>query len=143
MLIESGSDFVAADFPRANSFEKHTLGAIAEHEVKVMADRRKAVCAVMRARGLKLAQHLKGSRVHRPDDLNVARAEQLRRAKVRATALAPLLRDLKQGGRSINGIADELTRMDIETPRGGSRWNSPSVERLFRLCGEDPPAKRG
>ena len=79
MLIETGADFIAADFPLANSFNKHILAAIAENELKTMSDRRKAVCAVLMARGVAIAAHLKGTRIHRPEDLDAARTAQRRR----------------------------------------------------------------
>jgi DNA invertase Pin-like site-specific DNA recombinase len=142
MLIESGIDFVAADFPEANSFVKHILGIIAENEVKIMSNRRKAACAVMRARGFKFCQHLEGKRTFRPENLVAAKAEILRRDKTRAIAFAPLLRELRDAGKSINGIADELTRMEIEPPRQGKRWHGTSIERLFLLSGEKAPPKR-
>jgi len=142
MLIETGAEFVAADFPQANTFNKHILVAIAEHELKMMSDRRKAVCAVLKARGIDLAQHLKGARVPRATDLDAARAAVLRRDTVRAMALAPLIRDLRDRGMSINAIADELTRLEIEPPCGGVRWAWKSVRRLFVLAGDDPPPIR-
>jgi DNA invertase Pin-like site-specific DNA recombinase len=142
MLIETGTDFVAADFPLANSFNKHILAAIAENELKVMSDRRKAVCAVLKSRGVSLARHLLGTRIHRREDFDAARAALLRRAAARAVALAPLLRQLRDGGMSVNAIADELTRLEIETPRGGVRWAWKSVRRLFFLVGEAAPPTR-
>ena len=61
MLIESGVDFVAVDSPLANSFNKHIMAAIAEHELQAMSDRRRAVCAVLKARGIDVARHLRGT----------------------------------------------------------------------------------
>jgi DNA invertase Pin-like site-specific DNA recombinase len=142
MLIETGAEFVAADFPLANSLDKHILASIAENELKLMSDRRKAVCAVMKARGVRLARHLAGARVHLASDLDAAKAAVLRRDTVRAVALAPLIRDLRDRGKSINAIADELTRLEIEAPRGGVRWAWKSVRRLFCLAGEHHPRTR-
>jgi DNA invertase Pin-like site-specific DNA recombinase len=142
MLIETGVDFVAADFPLANTLNKHILAAIAEHELKSMSDRRKAVCAVLKARGVSLAKHLEGTRIHLASDLDAARAAVLRRDTGRALAMAPLLRGLRDSGKSISGIADELTRMEIEPPLGGKRWRARTILRLFRLAGERPPLNR-
>jgi DNA invertase Pin-like site-specific DNA recombinase len=143
MLIETGVEFVAADFPQANSFDKHILAAFAEHELKKMADRRRAVCTVMKARGFKFGEHLKGSRIHRPQGLDAARAAKRRRDVERAFALAPLLRELCDKGLSINAIAGELTRMRIEAPRGGVRWWLTPTRRMFILAGLRLPAKGG
>jgi DNA invertase Pin-like site-specific DNA recombinase len=142
MLIETGAEFIAADFPRANSFNKHVLAAIAEHELKMMSDRRKAVCAVLKARGVSIAQRLEGARVHLATNLDAARAVVLRRDTARALALAPLIREFRDRGKSINAIADELTRLEIEAPCGGDRWAWKSVRRLFVLAGDDPPPIR-
>jgi DNA invertase Pin-like site-specific DNA recombinase len=142
MLIETGAEFMAVDFPQANTFNKHILLAIAENELKLMSDRRKAVCAVLKTRGIALAQHLKGARVAHATDLDAARAAVLRRDVARAVALAPLIRDLRDRGMSINAIADELTRLEIEPPCGGARWAWKSVRRLFALAGDDPPPTR-
>jgi len=108
----------------------------------MMSDRRKAVCAVLKARGIDIARHLKGARVPRATDLDAARAALLRRDTLRAMALAPLIRDLRDRGMSINAIADELTRLEIEPPCGGVRWAWKSVRRLFVLAGDDPPPIR-
>ena len=142
MLIETGTDFYAVDFPMAGTFDKHILAAVAEHEVKQMSNRRKAACAVMKARGFKFCQHLEGLRTYHPESLAAARAEILRREMVRAAALAPLLKELKAVGKSVHGIAVELTRMGIEAPRGGDCWYSSSIKRLFELIDERPPARR-
>ena len=142
MLIETGTDFVAVDFPQANTFNKHILVAIAENELKQMSDRRKAVCAVMKARGIDVARHLRGARVARPSDLAAARAALLKRDAARAIALAPLIGELRDHGGSINAIAAELTRLEIETPRGGDRWGWGSVRRLFTLAELAPPPIR-
>ena len=120
MLIETGAEFVAADFPQANTFNKHILVAIAENELKLMSDRRKAVCAVLKARGIAIARHLKGARVPRATDLDAARAAVLRRDVARAVALAPLIRDLRDRGKSINAIADELTRLESNRRAGAT-----------------------
>jgi DNA invertase Pin-like site-specific DNA recombinase len=89
MLIESGIEFVAADFPLANSFYKHVMAAIAEHELKSMSDRRRAVCAVLKSRGIDIARHLRGKQRPNLLALDKAQAVLLARDAKRAIALGP------------------------------------------------------
>ena len=55
------------------------------------------------------------------------------RAEARAIELAPILRDLKQQGLSLRGMAAALTKRRVPTPRGGM-WHpqlvAPVLERL-------------
>jgi DNA invertase Pin-like site-specific DNA recombinase len=44
-LMESGVDFVAADFPQANRLTVHILAAVAEHEAKMISERTKVALA--------------------------------------------------------------------------------------------------
>src|SRR3954466_12001673 len=53
-LMESGVDFVAADFPQANRLTVHTLAAVAEHETAMISARTKAALNAAKARGAKL-----------------------------------------------------------------------------------------
>jgi DNA invertase Pin-like site-specific DNA recombinase len=51
-------------------------------------------------------------------------------AKARAIELAPILRDLKQQGLSLRGMAAELTKRRVPTPRGGA-WHPQLVARVL------------
>jgi hypothetical protein len=55
--------------------------------------------------------------------------------------MAPLLQELRDLGKSLHGVAVELTRLEIETPRGGRVWSRESVRRLFAWSGQAPPLK--
>jgi hypothetical protein len=79
--------------------------------------------------------------------LPAARAAGLRaareRQKVRALDFAPLLRELRDRGETIHGIAVELTLMGIEAPFGGKTWQFATVRRMFEYAGEPLPKLRG
>ena len=64
-LLETGVEFVACDNPHANRLTIHILAAMAEHEGKLISERRRAAAAVAKARGTTFAQ--KGRHVS-PED---------------------------------------------------------------------------
>jgi DNA invertase Pin-like site-specific DNA recombinase len=125
-LMESGVDFVAADFPQANRLT--ILAAVAEHEAAMISQRTRAARAAARTRGVRLGN---------PADLrnqldgsargNAAKAA---RADKRAADLLPIIAPLKAGGASLRQIADGLTRRGIPAPRGGT-WSAVAVKRIL------------
>jgi hypothetical protein len=50
-------------------------------------------------------------------------------AKARAERLEPVIRELQRDGYSMRGMADELTKRKVETPRGGA-WHPQLVKRI-------------
>src|ERR1700677_4783174 len=50
-LIESGVEYIAADFPQANRLTIHILAAIAEYEAKLISERIKAMIVVSKIAG--------------------------------------------------------------------------------------------
>jgi hypothetical protein len=52
-------------------------------------------------------------------------------AKVRAEQLAPVIRELQRDGYSMRGIAVELDKRKVPTPRGGA-WHPQLVKRIVR-----------
>ena len=55
-IMESGLEFVVADFPLANRFTLHILAAVAEYEVWLIAERTRVALAAAKARGVKLGR---------------------------------------------------------------------------------------
>lgn len=142
-LLETGVDFVAADFPLANRFTIHILAAVAEYEAKLISERTRAAMAAAIARGRKFG----GRRT--PDGypyLAAARSASHRahreKAKARALDFAPLLCELRDRGETIHGIAVQLTLMEIATPRGKDVWRYGMVRRMFEYAGERLPKPR-
>jgi hypothetical protein len=52
-------------------------------------------------------------------------------AKARAKQLAPLICEMQKRGYSMRGIADELDKRKVPTPRGGS-WHPQLVKRIVQ-----------
>ena len=98
--------------------------AVAEQEARAISARTKAGLAIAKARGVKLGKT--GAEILAPK----YRAE----AQARAEQLAPVIRQLKQDGFSMRGIAAELDRRKVETPRGGA-WHPQLVSRIVARLG--------
>lgn len=130
-ILESGVDFVAADFPEANRLTIHILSAVAEHEAQMISERTKAALKAAKARGVALG----GDRGNLPAvaarGAQASAAVRSRRAIERARDLAPLVISLRAVGCSFDAIAGELQDRGITTARGG-RWTGQKVSRLMR-----------
>lgn len=130
-LMESGADFVAVDNPHANRLTIHILAAVAEDEARRISERTRAALAAARTRGVKLGglrgdgAHLRG---HHDSGLAAIKAN----AAERARDLQPVLSEVRANGvTSARGIAAELNRRGILTPRRGE-WHAASVSRLLK-----------
>ncbi|WP_457798921.1 recombinase family protein [Methylocystis sp. S23] len=130
-IMESGVEFVAADFPQANRLTIHILAAVAEHEAKAISDRTKAALQAAKARGTKLGG-FRGVKV----DSAAGRAARAAQADNRAADLGPIIADLRSTGvTSLGGIAAALNEKGIPTAKGG-KWQAVQVQRvLARLEG--------
>jgi DNA invertase Pin-like site-specific DNA recombinase len=126
-LLESGTEFVAADFPHANRFTIHVLAAIAEYESQLLSERMKAVYAAARERGAEV-----WPRVKNPNARLGPRAQEIsarnRRARVEARArdLGPLIWKAIAEGKSYRMIADEFNRTGVRR-RAKAPWCALSI----------------
>ena len=130
-ILESGVDFVAADFPEANRLTIHILSAVAEHEARMISERTKAALRVAKARGVVLGGdrgNLPGVASRGAEASAVIRSRQ---AAERARDLAPLIMSLRNAGRTFEAIASELHDRGISSARGGL-WTGQKVSRLMR-----------
>src|SRR5215213_8223500 len=117
-LMESGVEFVAADFPQANRLTIHILSAVAEHEARMISDRTRVALAAAKKRGAVLGGFR--GRVGTSADLEKARATRTAKAKRRAVDLAPTIRGLQAAGSiSLHAIASGLNARQIAAVRGG------------------------
>src|SRR6476646_5044947 len=128
--MEAGVEFVAVDFPTANRLTIHILAAVAEHEREMISARTKAALAAAKARGTKLGNPAGLSAEARTKGTAMAVAKRKAAAAARAADLAPVVAEIKAGGRSsLATIAAELDARGIPAPRGG-RWSPTAVMRL-------------
>lgn len=128
-ILESGVDFVAADFPEANRLTIHILSAVAEHEAQAISDRTKAALKAVQARGVILG----GDRGNLPavaaQGAQISAQVRSRKADERARDLIPAIATMRKAGRSFEAIAIEFERCGIATARGG-KWTGRTVSRL-------------
>lgn len=108
-----------ASMPHADKFQLHIYAALAEQEREFISIRTKAALAEAKARGAKLGG-LRDATMKR--NLYVQQFA-LDRAKKIENVVVPL----RQGGASLQAIADALNAASVPTARGG-RWHSMTVK---------------
>ncbi|MCM0083275.1 recombinase family protein [Geomonas sp. Red32] len=121
MLMESGVDFVCADFPAANRLTIHVLAAVAEHEAHMISLRTTAGLKAAKARGVVLGKAMDTEKQDKGRETQVQIADR-NAEKVRTT-----LNGLVAANLSLRQIAAELNRMDVKTPRGKT-WTAQAVK---------------
>ncbi|MHC2109110.1 recombinase family protein [Methylobacterium sp. CM6246] len=128
-LMDSGVEFLAADFPQANRLTIHILAAVAEHEREMISARTKAALQAARARGVVL-----GGFRGRPGtalEAAQARAAKTEKAQARAQALAPVVARLDPGSTlSLHGLARVLNGEEVPTVSGAGTWTAAAARRL-------------
>lgn len=129
-LQRSSVLFVCADMPHANELTVGIMALVAEEERKAISRRTKEALAAAKARGVKLG--CPNGAAHLRKYGNEAGVAAIRdKANKDAEALRAILDEIRTMGiTSSNGIAEELNRRHIATPRGG-RWHPSSVKRLI------------
>lgn len=132
-LMESKVDFVAVDFPTANTLTLHILAAVAEYEGKMISARTKAGLEAAKARGQRLGPpksnatpegRLKGS----------ARGGLSRQFEADAFAqgVTPIIHDYKKQGFNLSQIARQLNEDSEPTPRGKiGAWTAQGVKNVL------------
>jgi DNA invertase Pin-like site-specific DNA recombinase len=133
-LMAQRVPFIVAELGAdADRFMLHLYAALAEKERALISARTKAALAAAKARGTTLG----GFRGHVPSEADRAAAAEAKAGKARETAAAvlPTIRELQAAGiTSFSGIARELTRRGIPTPRGAGEWQAVQVQRLLKTA---------
>ena len=138
-LMRSGADFVCCDNPHANKLTIHILAAVAEDEAERISARTKAALQAAKARGAKLGSarpgHWKGREDTRLTGLargRVIAAKVVSQAAREAYAdLAPMMKEWRAEGLTLDGIAGKLNA-NGHTTRRGKQWNAVQVRRVLR-----------
>ena len=120
MLMESGVEFICADFPTANRLTIHVLAAVAEHEASMISARTKAGLAAAKARGVVLGTTMDA------DKRATATANRSAKANECAAKVIGIINSLRTGGATLQRIADELNKV-TPTPRG-KQWTPTAVK---------------
>lgn len=130
-LQKAGVPFLAADMPEANELVVGIMALVAQAERKMISDRTKAALAAAKARGVKLGNP-NGAKHLRNLGNDAALAAVRRNADARAEGVRRTVEDIRASGTtSVRGIAAELNRRGILTPRGG-QWHPTTVHALLR-----------
>jgi DNA invertase Pin-like site-specific DNA recombinase len=131
-LRDAGTNFVAADMPDANSLTIGIMALIAQQEREATSQRTKEALQAAKARGTVLGNPNGAAALKRAQKGNRAALVKVSKdADAHALDLAPVIDDIRKAGvTTLNGIAKELNRRTIRTPRGG-QWYATSVKNLL------------
>ena len=117
--------------PDANNFTVGIMALVAQQEREMISKRTKEALAAAKARGVKLGCPNGAAHLRKYGNVQGVKAIKAN-ANARAKSLRPVLAAIQENGiKSLNGIAQELNRQKIRTPRGG-RWYPASVKRLLQ-----------
>lgn len=128
-LKDAGVDFVAVDMPEANRLTVGIMALVAEEEAQAISRRTKAALAEAKRRGVKLGnpQNL-GNRTLGNRKSAIAREK---RADEYARDAVSMIEEIRNSGiDTLTGIAVELGRRGIHTPRGLKTWSPGQVKRV-------------
>lgn len=144
-LLDSPVEFVACDNPSANRLTVHILAAVAEAEAKAISDRTKAALTAYKARGGKLGAELTQCRNLTAEAIAKGQkmgSEAMRRAAAEAYAdIAPIIRERRAAGQTMQQIADHMTA-EGHTTRTGKAWSAVQVLRVLERSGVKAEGKR-
>lgn len=125
-LQKSHVDFVVADMPNCDSFTIHIYGALGQRERELISSRTKAALAAAKARGVMLGtNNLDPSKAAEYSKLGVEAVRVM--ADEYAAKVKPTIAGLQGQGLSLRGVATELNRLGVKTPRGKD-WTATAVK---------------
>ena len=130
-LRNSGVDFTCADNPDVNRLTIGLLAVINEDERERISERTKAALAAAKARGTRLGNPNGAAALRRAGKGNGASVAAIKAgAQEHAEGLRETVVAIRaSGGTTLAGIAAELNRRHMRTPRGG-QWHASSVRNL-------------
>ena len=137
-LMESGVKFTAVDMPEANELTIHIMGAMAEHERKMISIRTREGLKAAKARGVQLGNpRIDEARSKRKsgNDMSMATRVRVESSINRAAKVVKYIELARESGsKTLQQIADYLNyETKIRTPKG-FMWTRAAVRRV--LCKE-------
>jgi DNA invertase Pin-like site-specific DNA recombinase len=117
-LIESGTDFVAADNPHANKSMVQMMAVFAEMERDAISKRTREALVAAKARGVKLGNPRLAEASAKANAAAQEAAERF------AANVVPIIQ--ASGVTSFRGVARALTARGVKTARGG-QWTARAV----------------
>ena len=121
-LLQSKVDFVALDFPEANTFTIQIMAALAEQEARLISERTKAALAAAKRRGVILGEH--GRKLA---DENIASADKWA-ASISDSLLSVIASCRKK---TLQNVANKLNKKGITT-RTGKTFAPTTVMNLMK-----------
>ena len=132
-LMDSKVKFVAVDMPEMDSFTVHIFAALAERERKLISQRTRDGLRQAKLRGVKLGSpelNLSGDDIEKGRKIGLE--VRTKNARLKAVDILEIVEDIKDSGiTTFKGIAEELTRRGIPTPRNKANWQGVQVKRLY------------
>ena len=123
-LLESKVDFVALDFPEANTFTLHIMAALAEQEARLISERTKAALAAAKRRGVVLGSHSR-----KLADKNIASADKW--AASISDSLISVIASCRK--KTLQNVANKLNKKGITTRTGKSFAPTTVMNLMKRL----------
>jgi DNA invertase Pin-like site-specific DNA recombinase len=137
-LMDGDVEFRALDLPGASRLVLHIMAAIAENEAKAISDRTKAALQAAKARGTVLGRPANLTDASRRKSIESRQAVVAKRNEL----TIPLIRAWRKAHWTLQRIADELTRLGVPLPRGGSVWRHSQVRRVLTVARTWPRRRR-
>jgi DNA invertase Pin-like site-specific DNA recombinase len=138
-LLESGLEVAFGDFPQIptgamGKYFLSNMAGIAELEAGLISERTKSALAAAKARGVKLGTPANLTPAARSKGNQRAAVVSRLKADDAYADVAPLVRELRDGGLSHRAIADALNHQG-HTTRTGKPWNHVQVLRVLMRGG--------
>jgi DNA invertase Pin-like site-specific DNA recombinase len=121
LMDDSKVKLRVASMPFADKFQLHIYAALAEQERDFISARTKAALQAAKARGVKLGG-MRDATMKR-NEATKAKADRF------AASVLPIVKRLRDGGATLQAIADALNAAGKLTPRGG-QWTATGVKRV-------------
>jgi DNA invertase Pin-like site-specific DNA recombinase len=126
-LMESKVQFIVTQLGRdADAFMLHLYAALSEKERELISTRTRAALQVLKANGAKL-----GNRTNLDDARLIGHATNREQAAAFADNIIPMVKQLRDQGETLPGIADKLNSLGVKTRRGG-KWYASTVTNILK-----------